>query len=457
MDIGNETDIYIPRIKFTSDPKILSIQRLNRLQNKLDLLFADINTGNSKLILAETDSCWVEVYDDLYFLERGKQFIWSSDRDNFHHLYLYDYDGNLINRITGGDWEVIKLSSIDEQNEKIYYTSNETGVIYKDLFCINFNGSGKRKITSERGEYKVEFSPDNNCFIDYYSNPTQLKITSLKDSDGNLIRNLRDPDMTFFEEYGFSAPEFFSFETSDGVDLNAEIFKPKDFDESRRYPVLIYAYGGPGSQLIEYSWGGSHYLWHQLLNQKGYIIFMLDNRGTGGRGKKFKTMVYKNLGYWELYDMVEGVKYLSSLPFVDNERIGIWGWSYGAYLSALSILKAPDYFKTAIAIAPVTHWKFYDTIYSERYMQTPALNPKGYEESAPLNYVHRLKRNFLLIHGTGDDNVHFQNSVELMKKLIEEDKQFRMMPYPGWDHSISGDNADIHLYKLLTEFILENL
>jgi len=263
--------------------------------------------------------------------------------------------------------------------------------------------------------------------------------------------------MSFYEEYNLSAPEFFSFTTSDGVELNAEIIKPINFDESQKYPVLIYAYGGPGSQLVEYSWGGSDYLWHQLLNQKGYIIFMLDNRGTGGRGKKFQTTVYKNLGYWEVNDMVEGAKYLASLPFVDENRIGIWGWSYGGYLSSLSLMKAADYFKTAIAVAPVTHWKFYDTIYSERFMQTPALNPEGYENSAPINFADKLKGNLLLVHGTGDDNVHFQNSVELMNKLIEENKQFRTMFYPGRDHGISTMNSLIHLYKLMTEYILENL
>lgn len=457
MDIGSETDIYIPRIKFTGNPKLLSIQKLNRLQNKLDLLFADISTGNSKLILSESDSAWVEVYDDLHFLKGKNQFVWSSDRDNFHHLYLFDYEGNLIKQITKGDWEVIKLASVDAENQKIYYISNEGGVIYTNLFCINFDGSGKRKITPEKGEHKIDYSPSNNYFIDYYSNPAQLKITSLRDSEGNLIRNLKVPDMSFYEEYNLSAPEFFSFTTSDGVELNAEIIKPINFDESQKYPVLIYAYGGPGSQLVEYSWGGSDYLWHQLLNQKGYIIFMLDNRGTGGRGKKFQTTVYKNLGYWEVNDMVEGAKYLASLPFVDEDRIGIWGWSYGGYLSSLSLMKAADYFKTAIAVAPVTHWKFYDTIYSERFMQTPALNPEGYENSAPINFADKLKGNLLLVHGTGDDNVHFQNSVELMNKLIEENKQFRTMFYPGRDHSISTMNSLIHLYKLMTEYILENL
>lgn len=456
MDIGEEPDIYIPRIKFTADPKLLSILRLNRLQNKLDLLFADVNTGASKLILTESDSAWVEVEDDLNFLKSEKQFIWSSDRDNFHHLYLFDYEGKLLNQITTGDWEVSSLDAFDEKNQKIYYTSNEKGAIYKDLYSINFDGSEKRRITSAEGVHKTDFSENSKYFIDYYSNPSQLKITSLYNNQGELIRNLKDPDMSFLDEYSFSAPEFLTFTTTDGVKLNAEIIKPADFDESKKYPVLIYTYGGPGSQSVDYSWNGDC-LWYGLLNQKGYIIFMLDNRGTGGRGKKFKTIVYKNLGKWEVNDLIEGAKYLSSLPFVDKDRIGIWGWSYGGYLAALSIMKGYKYFKTTIAVAPVTHWKFYDTIYTERYMQTPALNPDGYEDSSPLNHAGKLKGNFLLIHGMGDDNVHFQNSVELMNKLIDKNKQFRTMFYPGKDHGISGGNTSIHLFKLMTQYILENL
>lgn len=457
MDIGKNSDIYIPRIKFTNDPNYLSVQRLNRLQNKLDLLFCNINTGFSEIILTETDTTWVDVFDDLYFLKDGKRFIWPSERDGNKHLYLYDYNGNLINQITKGDWEVKQLLSVDEYNNKLYYTSDERAPIYLDFYSVDLNGRNREIITKKPGYHKINISPGNVFFTDQFSTANSLTVTSLYKINGEKIESLIVPDMSFFKDYNFSSLRFLEFTASDGVKLNAYIIKPDNFNPTKKYPVLIFNYSGPGSQSVVDKWLGTDYLWHEFLVQEGYIIFCLDNRGTGGRGKSFKDIVYKQLGKWEVDDQIEGAKYLASLPYVDKNRIGIWGWSYGGYISALTILKGADYFKAAISVAPVTHWKFYDTIYTERYMQTPELNPEGYKESSPLNYIDKLKGKFLIIHGTADDNVHFQNTVAMVTKLEEYDKQFETMFYPGELHGIAGGITRIQLFTLMTDFILKNL
>jgi dipeptidyl-peptidase-4 len=451
MDIGTETDIYIPRIKFTNDVDLLFIQRMNRLQNKLELLSADIRSGKTKIILTENDTAWVSVFDDLYLLNNEQHFIWSSERDNFKHLYLYDYSGNLVNQITQGNWEVDNLILVDEESNELYYTSNERGTIYTDLYSIKFDGTGKRRLTSEAGNHSADFSPNGRFYIGRYSNANLPASTSIYNNEGEKIRDIFLPNTSVFDEYTLSEVEFLTFTTSDGVELNAAMMVPPDFDETKKYPVIIYNYSGPGSQTVIDIWRPS--LWNQVMTNNGYIIFMLDNRGTGGRGKDFKNIVYKNLGYWEVNDLIEGVKYLSTLPYVDSERIGIWGSSYGGYIAALAILKGADYFKAAVASALVSHWKFYDTIYTERYMQTPQLNPEGYEDSSPLNYADKLKGKLLIVHGTSDDNVHFQNTVQLVDQLIKHNKQFQTMFYPGKRHGGFGR----HFIQLMTDFFLNNL
>jgi dipeptidyl-peptidase 4 len=452
MDIGEETDIYIPRINFTTNTNVLSIQRLNRLQNKLELMLANVNNGDTKVILTETDSCWVESEnDDLIFLKDGKHFTWTSEQDGFNHIYLYDLNGNLVNQVTKGNWEIDKLISVDEENQLIYYTAREISPLNKDLYSIKFDGSGKKRLTEKKGDHTIEMSPNNKFYIDRYSNVNTIHSTSIFTTDGKELRKIFEADMSAFEEYDLSQVEFLTFTTTDGVELNAGMIKPSGFDASKKYPALIYNYSGPGSQVVRDAWGTS--LWHYMLAQNGYVIFWLDNRGTGGRGKSFKNIVYKNLGHWEVNDMIEGAKYLISTGYVDPERIGIWGSSYGGYMAALSIMKGADYFKTAISSAPVTHWKFYDTIYTERYMQTPQLNPEGYEETSPLNYVHKLKGKLLLVHGTADDNVHVQNAIVLMKELIKANKQFDVMLYPEAMHGGFGR----HFLELMTEFVFENL
>jgi dipeptidyl-peptidase-4 len=456
-DPGSETDIYIPRIKFTSDPNILSIQRLNRLQNKLDFLFADVTTGKIKTVFTETDSCWIDINDNLKFLKDGKHLIWQSEQDGYNHFYLKDYSGKVINQITKGKWETDNIHFVDEENKLIYYSSNERGTIYSDLYLIKFDGTGKKRLTENAGTHSINFSSGGEYFIDRYSSISLIPSSLLYDKDGKKVRDLALSSMAAFKEYDLGSSEFVSFTTTDGIELNGMLIKPTDFDPNKKYPVLIYNYSGPGSQIVKDSWQGANLIWHLMLAQKGYLVFMLDNRGTGGRGKEFKNIVYKNLGHWEANDQIEGAMYLASLPFVDAERIGIWGWSYGGYISALTLMKGAEYFKTAISVALVSHWKFYDTIYTERFMSLPSLNPEGYESSAVLTYTNKLKGKLLLVHGTADDNVHFQNAVTLVNKLISENIQFETMYYPEKDHGIYGGKTRLHLYNMMTNFLLNNL
>jgi dipeptidyl-peptidase-4 len=452
MNLGDEEDIYIPKIRFTKKSNLLSVQRLNRLQNHLELLFFDINTGTSKVIIDETSAAWIDIKNEPKFLKDGNHFIWLSESDGYLHFYLYDYQGNMINQITKGNWEVKKLVGIDESERKLYYTSNERGTIYQDFYRINFNGTEKEQLSEEKGANSAILG--KKYFILTHSSANEPSSTSLYKKNGEKVKDLIVNNYAVFNNYNMSKKEFLEFTTSDGVSLNAFMIKPTNFDKTKKYPVLFYNYSGPGSQIVK---DNRRSLWNYLLAQKGYIVFGLDNRGTGGRGTEFKHLVYKKLGTWEVNDMIEGVKYLSTISYVDTSRIGIWGWSYGGYMSALTLAKAPEYFKMAISVAPVTDWRFYDNIYTERYMSLPELNKKGYDEASVLAHAKNIKGKLLLVHGTGDDNVHFQNSVKLVEELVKNDIQFQTMYYPESNHSMNGPNARLHLYQMMTEFILNNL
>jgi len=459
MDIGENDDIYISRIKWTNRPNTLSLQRVNRLQNKLELMLADVTTGKTKVILTEIDTtAWVEPErDDLTFLKNSEQFLWSSERSGFMHYYLYDYDGKLIQQLTTGNWEVQTLCGVDERNGTIYFTSTQKSPLERQLYGVHLDGSNVKRISQEDGTHSVTFSPDFEYYIDNFSSidtPPQIRLHK---SDGTMTAMLVENKMEILKDYKLGKPELLSFKTTDGVTLNASMLKPPDFDSTKKYPVLVETYGGPGSQVVRNSWGGAGSFWHQLLAQKGYIIFKVDNRGTGARGAAFKKMTYRHLGKWEVNDQIEGAKFLATQAYVDKTRIGIWGWSYGGYMASLTMFVGADYFKTGVAVAPVTHWKFYDTIYTERYMARPQDNPEGYEESAPITHAEKLKGNLLIIHGTADDNVHFQNTVELVNELQKHNKQFRVMFYPNRNHGIYGGNTRVHLYTMITNFILENL
>lgn len=460
-DIGapadSAQDTYVPRIRWTNDPNVLAVERLNRLQNRLDLTLVDAATGAAKVILTETSKTWVEVRDDLTFLKHSKQFVWSSEQDGHLHLYLYDMSGGLVRQLTQGDWDVEKLNGVDEASGTVYFTAGMSSPINRELYAVRLDGTHFRRITKETGSVSANFSPDCSVFIENFSDANTPGRTSLRKNDGSLVRVIEDGAITALKDYALSQETFFTFKTTDGVELNGWMIKPFDFDPSRKYPVLMSVYGGPGSQTVRNSWGGANFLWYQLLAQKGYIIVSVDNRGTGARGTEFKTVTYRHLGKWESNDQIEAAKYLASLPYVDGSRIGIWGWSYGGYMTLMSLLNGGDVFRAGVSVAPVTSWKFYDSIYTERYMQTPAENPEGYEESAPITHAGRLKSKLLEIHGTADDNVHWQNTVTMVNELIKAGKQFETAFYPGGYHGIGGGKIRVQLFTKITNFLLENL
>jgi dipeptidyl-peptidase 4 len=461
VDAGTDTDIYLPRIYWTKDANLLAFIRLNRLQNQLDLFHANAATGESKLVISETSKTYVDLdyNDDLQYLSDGKSFIRTSEQDGFKHIYHHNLDGSLIRQITTGSWEVSSMLGIDEKAKKLYFISTEASPLERNFYVINLDGKGKKLLTPAKGTHSINMSSDYKFFIDYYTTTdTPVKVT-LNESSGKEIKVLEDNQALKERLSGFALgkKEFFTFPTVDGTRLNGYIIKPADFDPDKKYPVLMYVYGGPGSQNVLNAWGGTRDFWHQQLAAEGIIVACIDNRGTGARGRDFKHSTYANLGKLETIDQIEGAKYFAKMPFVDPARIGIWGWSYGGYMSSLALMKGNDVFKTAIAVAPVTTWRYYDTIYTERYLQTPQLNASGYDDNSPITHVNMLKGNFLLIHGTGDDNVHFQNSVDLVNALISADKQFETFYYPNRNHGIYGGNTTWHLYTQMTDFLKRKL
>ena len=461
LDAGTEKDQYLPRIYWTKDANQLAFIRLNRLQNQLDLLHANASTGESKLILSETSATYVDLdyNDDLQYLSDGKSFIRTSEQDGYKHIYHHNLDGTLIRQLTAGAWEVSAMVGLDEKGKKLYYLSTEASPLERNLYVIQLDGKGKKLLSPAKGTHSINMSPDHRFFIGYHSTADSPVTVTLNEANGKTLKVLEDNTALKgrLATYALGKKEFFTFPTVDGTVLNGYLIKPADFDPNKKYPVLMYVYGGPGSQNVLNSWGGTRDFWHQHLAAEGYLVASIDNRGTGARGRDFKHATYANLGKLETIDQIEGAKYLAKMPFVDPSRIGIWGWSYGGYMSSLSLMIGNDVFKAAIAVAPVTTWRYYDTVYTERYLQTPQLNPAGYDDNSPITHVNKLKGNFLLIHGTGDDNVHFQNAVDLVNALIAADKQFESFYYPNRNHGIYGGNTTWHLYTQMTDFLKRKL
>lgn len=463
MDIGKETDQYIPRVKWTMDANTLSIVRMNRHQNKLDIMFANATTGETKTIYSETTDTYIDIHegegDYVYFTEDKKSFIIMNESDGFNHLYLYDMNGKLVNQITKGNWDVVNFKGIDEKTKTIFYTASETTATERDIYSIQMNGSGKKKISIEKGTHNPEFSNGMKNYINTFSSANSPSSIAIYNAKGKQIRILENNEALTkkMQEFNLSKKELFMFKTTEGIELNAWMVKPPNFDPSKKYPVFLTFYGGPGRNMVNNSFDGAGYFWHQMLAQKGYIVMCVDNRGTGYRGVAFKKCTYKQLGKLEVADQIETAKYLGTLPYVDKTRIGTFGWSFGGYLSSLCITKGADYFKMAIAVAPVTNWRYYDNIYTERFMSLPQENASGYDDNSPINYVNKLKGKYLLIHGSGDDNVHYQNSMEMVTALVNANKQFDLFIYPDKNHGISGGNTRLHLYTKMTNFILDNL
>ncbi len=458
-NLGNYKDFYIPRIKWTNDPNFLSVQVLNRHQDNLDLIFVDGRNGTSKIILNEKDKAYVDITDNLTFL-KDNSFIWTSEKDGFNHIYLYDKNGKLKNQVTKGNWEVTDYYGLDEKTNTIFYRSVEGGSINRDVYKIGLNGKNKVRLTNKTGINKAIFSPDYTYFINAFSSASQPPVYTLNDAKtGKEIQTIvENGDLSKkLANYDLPSKEFFELKTAKGHNLNAWIIKPKDFDASKKYPVLMYQYSGPGSQKVVNSWNNSDDFWSMMLSQNGYIVVCVDGRGTGFKGAEFKKVTQKQLGKYEVEDQIDAAKVIGEYPYVDKTRIGIFGWSYGGFMAANCILKGNDVFRTAIAVAPVTNWRFYDSIYTERYMQTPQENASGYDDNSPINHVDKLKGNLLLIHGSGDDNVHVQNTMQMMEALIQANKQFDSQIYPDKAHGISGGKTRIQLYNKMTNYLKEKL
>ena len=431
---------------------------MNRHQNELDLWFINTKTMDYDLVLEEKDDAYIDVTFNLTFL-KDNSFIWTSEKDGFNHIYHYDKNGKLINQVTDGDWEVTDYYGFNEKANTIYYQSTENGSINRDVYSVKLNGKNKNRLTKTEGTNSASFSADFTYFINTHSSATTPYEYTLHDSkNGNLVKGIKDNDKLAQKvgDYVTSKKEFSTINVN-GNDLNMWMIKPADFDENKQYPLFMYQYSGPGSQQVANRWNGANDYWYQMLAQQGYIVVCIDGRGTGFKGADFKKVTQKELGKYEVEDQIEAAKKLGELPYIDASRIGIWGWSYGGFMSSNALFKGNDVFKMAIAVAPVTSWRFYDTIYTERYMTTPDENPSGYDDNSPINHVDKLKGDFLLIHGTGDDNVHVQNTMRMVEALIQADKQFEWMIYPDKNHGIYGGNTRLHLYKKMTNFIHKTL
>ena len=447
---------YIPRIKWSNDPNILTMIGLNRHQNKLDFIVVDSKDGSNRVLFTEEDKYYIDINDNLTFLPNNF-FIWTSEKKGYNHIYLKGLDGS-EEQITSGSWEVTSFYGLDSDKMEIFFSSTEDGSINRSIYCLDLESGKRKKLSTQIGTNSAKFSNGLKYYINTYSNANTPPIFTLHKADGSLIKTIEDNTefQNKLEEYNISEKEFITIYT-DNADLNAWIIKPPNFDDNKKYPLFMFLYGGPGSQKVLNRYEGNNFYWYQMLAQKGYVIACVDNRGTGGKGAEFKKMTYKELGKYETIDQIDAAKYFGSLNYIDEKRIGIQGWSYGGYMSSLAITKGADVFNLAVAVAPVTNWRYYDNIYTERYMQTPQENPSGYDENSPINHVEKLKGKYLLIHGTADDNVHVQNTYEMSSALVRANKQFDLFVYPDKNHGIYGKNTRYHLYKKITNFILDNL
>ena len=459
VNIGSLEDQYVPRVKWTKDPNSVCVFKMNRHQNFVQLFLVDARDGSSEVLLEERNKYYIDITDDLTFLEDGQHFIWTSEKSGFNHIYLHDMTGKEVAKITSGDYDVTSFYGVDESRELVYFQSAEISPLERHIYKVGLDGKNKQKLSKESGTNRAAFSSTFDYFTLTHSSVNQVNSYRVFDRKNREVRVLEDNAgyASLQKDYGVQPVEFFQFSTSENVELNGWMIKPRNFDPSKKYPVFMTQYSGPGSQQVTDSWKGFNYWWYQMLAQQGYVVACVDPRGTGARGQEFKKMTYLQLGKYETIDQIEAGKYLADLPYTDPSRVGIFGWSYGGYMSSLAILKGNDVFSAAIAVAPVTSWKWYDTIDTERYMRTLAENEDGYRENSPIYFADRLRGKYLLVHGGADDNVHLQNSMEMARALIEANKQFDTYIYPNRNHGIFGGTSRVHLYRKMTDFLNENL
>ncbi|MBI5372866.1 MAG: S9 family peptidase [Sphingobacteriales bacterium] len=461
-------DIYIPRIKWTRDDNTLVVYWMNRHQNDLKLLATNAVTGASTLLYQETNKYYVEINDDWWFLKDGQHFLFTSEMNGYKHLYLYSLDGKTRIQVSKGNYEVTDVNGVDEVNKRIYFTMAWPRPMDRNVFVTDFAGKKTWPLTQGEAWHRVEFNDDFTKFFDYRSDlntpqtVTLNKVVTDKKKGISAVLEKTVNESTKLrgkmEEYGYGKAEFIRVPNSKGDTLNGWMLKPAGFDPAKKYPVLFCNYGGPGSQQVANRFGAVS-SWHQLLAQKGFIVVSVDNTGTGFRGEEFKKKTYLQLGKFEIEDQIDAAKYLSTMSYVDKENIGHWGWSFGGFMSSLAITKGNEVFSAAVAVAPVTNWRYYDNIYTERYMRTPEENAKGYDDNSPVNFTDRIKGKYLLIHGTADDNVHFQNATQMITALVKSNIDFESAYYPNKNHGIGGqaDNTTFHLWSKMTNWILNNM
>jgi dipeptidyl-peptidase-4 len=458
MDTGVNTDIYIPRVNWLPDSKRVAIQRLNREQTTLDLLVADAATGKSSVLLTDKDPYWINVSDDLHFFKDGKRFLWSSERSGYRHLYLYDMGGKQLAQVTRGEWEVRHVSAVDEGNDVVYFIATEKSPLEHHLYRVVLDGSALIRLSEEEGVHAVQFSPSTAFYLDTYSNATTPPRQDLYRAGGTKFASFNENKVNELSGYHLSPVEFFTVQSHDNVSLNCYMIKPPHFDAEKQYPVITFVYGGPGVQVVLNGWAGEEFLWHELMAQKGYIVFAMDNRGSAGRGHVFEEPIHYRFGAQELSDQRDGAAWLRLQPYVDRNRMGIWGWSYGGHMTLHAMFEAPEIYKVGFSVAPVTDWHFYDTIYTERYIGLPdTVHEESYQESSPIKNAAGLKGKLLIAHGSGDDNVHYSNTLALVDELIKAGKYVEVMSFPGRSHGIADPAARKILFSRATQFFLDNL
>ncbi len=471
MDTGKETDIYLPRIAWTKDPNVLAIQRLNRHQNHLEILAANATTGESRVFFEDTNDYYIDITDDWTFLEDGNSFLMTSEKSGYNHIYMYLLDGSLVKQLTAGNWDVTQVYGYDAKNKEVYFQAAKNSPVDRQIYAVNLKGKMREVIGCE-GTNNARFSNDFSYLININSTINQPNQYELYTNKGKLVRVLEDNKayVEKLKDYNLGEKKLFkisdpAFVLPDGtqVDVDAWQILPPDFDPNKKYPVLIYVYGGPGHQTVNNSWANSDYWWLQLLAQQGIISVSINNRGSGAQGEVFKKMTYLQLGKYETEDMITLAKYMAKQPYVDGSRIGIYGWSYGGFMAANGITKGADVISTAVSVAPVTNWRYYDNVYTERFMRTPQENPDGYDKNSPVHNTKLIKGNYLLCHGSGDDNVHYQNAMELIKAMISNGKQFDLMIYPNKNHGIYGGyeygngECRMHLFNKIDNFLFKHL
>ena len=456
----NRNAYYLPRFFWTKDVEQLCILTMNRHQNDLRFYLTEGELSNnrigSKEVFKETTRTYIDIHDNLIFLKDGKSFLWTSERDGFNHIYKFGYDGK-VKQLTKGEWDVVEFMGYDEAKKKIYFSSSMKGATQQHLHSVDFSGN-IITLDDTPGHHRANFSANFSYRIHNHSDANTPPVYTLIDRKGNVVRTLKSNEdlRNTLSEYDYSEKEFFSFTNSSGAELNCWKILPPDFDAVKEYPVYVAIYGGPGVNTVTDSWGGSNLMWYQYLAQEGYIVVSVDPRGTPLRGRKFEHSTYKELGKLETEDFIDFAKYLGDLEYVDADRIGIQGWSYGGFMTLLCMTKGAEVYSAGISVAPVTNWKYYDTVYTERFMQTPQENESGYEDNSPVNHADKLEGALLLVHGSGDDNVHFQNSMEMVNALVDANKDFDFFAYPDRNHGIYGGNTRIHLFNMMMDFVKEN-